>query len=362
MRERGYLNAAVTPGVQIAHTPHTTTLIFTIDPGARTMLGTLNVTGSPAVPAADLLKELGLATGAPYEREALNERIEEYLSGVRNRGYYEAKVTPAVSLSDGERVANLTIAVDRGPHVRVVFAGDPLPANRHADLVPVEREASASEDLLEDSTNRIEEFLRAQGYRDAVAPHTRREMDGDLIITFNVTRGPMFRVARVDITGNAALPASTFETALRLREGLPYSAAGLDADIATIENAYRRSGFVGVKADSAVEPQPAPSGAPIPVIVRITVREGVQTLVGVVAFAGNQAVDEAGIRELVSLKTGARSCPRNWRRITTPSCSGMRISASRTRPWTSSPTSRATAHAPTCSSPYAKGRRCGWTT
>ena len=41
--------------------------------------------------------------------------------------------------------------------------------------MPVEREASASEDLLEDSTNRIEEFLRAQGYRDAAAPHTRRE-------------------------------------------------------------------------------------------------------------------------------------------------------------------------------------------
>jgi outer membrane protein insertion porin family len=309
VRERGYLNAAVTPGVQIAHTPHTTTLIFTVDPGTRTVLGTLNVTGSPGVPAADLLKQLGLVTGGPYERDALNEHIEKYLSGVRSRGYYEAKVTPAVSLADGERVANLTVAVDRGAHVRVVFAGDQLPSNRHADLVPVEREASASEDLLEDSTNRIEEFLRAQGYRDAAAPHTRREMDGELVITFNVTRGPMFRVARVEITGNTALPASTFESGLRLRDGMPYSAAGLDADIAAIQNAYRRSGFVGVKADSAIEPQAAPSGAPIPVIVRIVVREGVQTLVGAVTFAGNQAVDEAAMRELVGLKTGVPFVP-----------------------------------------------------
>jgi outer membrane protein insertion porin family len=309
MRERGYLGAAVTPGVQIAHAPHTTTLIFTIDPGARTVLGTLNVTGSPGIPAADVLKQLGLATGAPYERDALNERIEKYLSGVRSHGYYEATVTPAVSLADAGRVANLTVAVDRGAHVRVVFAGDSLPANRHAELVPVEREASASEDLLEDSTNRIEEFLRAQGYRDAAAPHTRREMDGELLITFNVTRGPMFRVARVDITGNTALPATTFESGLRLREGMPYAAAGLDADIAAIENVYRRSGFVGVKADSAVEPEAAPAGAPIPVIVRIIVREGVQTLVGALTFAGNQAVDEAAMRALVSLKTGAPFVP-----------------------------------------------------
>ena len=47
-----------------------------------------------------------------------------------------------------------------------------------------------SEDLLEDSTNRIEEFLRAQGYRDAAAPHARAEADGELIITFNVHKGP----------------------------------------------------------------------------------------------------------------------------------------------------------------------------
>ena len=105
-------------------------------------------------------------------------------------------------------------------------------------------------------------------------------MDGELVITFNVTRGPMFRVARVEISGNAALPASTFESALRLRDGMPFSAAGLDADVADDRERLPASGFVGVKADSAVEPQPAPSGAPIPVIVRIIVREGVQTLVG----------------------------------------------------------------------------------
>ena len=190
--------------------------------------------------------------------------------------------------------------------------------------MPVEREASASEDLLEDSTNRIEEFLRAQGYRDAAAPHTRREMDGELLITFNVTRGPVFRVARVDITGNTALPASTFESGLRLREGMPYSAAGLDADIAAIENAYRRSGFVGVKADSAVEPQAAPSGAPIPVIVRIIVREGVQTLVGVVTLRRQPGGGRGGAARAGRPEVGRRrSCPRSWPPIATPSCCGI---------------------------------------
>jgi outer membrane protein insertion porin family len=309
MRERGYLNASVTPGTQVSHSPHTTILVFTIEPGPRTVLGALTVTGSPGVAPAELLRQLGLVTGAPYETAVLSARIEKYLAGVRSRGYYEAKVTPTASLADNDRVANLTVAVEQGPHVRIVFAGDPLPQNKHEELVPVEREASVGEDLLEDSTNRIAEYLRAQGYRDAAAPHTQMEVNGELVITFNVARGPAFRVARVDISGNSALPASTFAPALRLREGMPYSAAGLDADVATIEDAYRRAGFVGVKADSGIEPQTAAPGTPVPLIVRIIVREGVQTLVGAVTFVGNKAVDEGEMRNLVTLKTGVPFVP-----------------------------------------------------
>jgi len=309
MRERGYLNASVTPVAQVSHSPHTTVLMFTIDPGPRTLLGTLNVTGTPGVPAPDLLHQLGLTTGAPYESEALNARIEKYLSGVRSHGYYEAKITPTVSLADNDQVANLTVEVDRGPHVRIVFTGDPLPESRREEFVPVEREASVGEDLLEDSTNRIADYLRAQGYRDAAAPHSRMEVNGELVITFNVTRGPAFRVARIEISGNTALPMSTFAPSLRLREGMPYSAAGLDADVAAIEDAYRRAGFVGAKADSGVEAQAAAPGTPIPLIVRIIVREGVQTLVGTITFAGNKAVDDAAMRGLVTLKSGLPFVP-----------------------------------------------------
>ena len=45
--------------------------------------------------------------------------------------------------------------------------------------------------------------------RDTATPrrHTRAmDVNGELVITFNVTRGPAFRVARVDISGNTALP------------------------------------------------------------------------------------------------------------------------------------------------------------
>ena len=160
LRERGYLHATVTPRADIEHAPERATLVLTIDPGPRTTIGRIEIVGPPSVsaPAAPVAAARG--PGAPYEREALDARIDRYVEERRKRGYYEAKVVPSVELTDGDRVANLTLTVTPGPHVRVVFAGDPLPASQRDALVPIEREGSADEDLLEDSTNRIEEYLR----------------------------------------------------------------------------------------------------------------------------------------------------------------------------------------------------------
>src|SRR5205814_2264642 len=98
-------------------------------------------------------------------------------------------------------VANLTLTVQPGPRVRVLFAGDSLPSDRRADLVPIEREGSADEDLLEDSTNRIEEYLHEQGYRDATASHTRQQIGDELVVTFTVHRGPQYHINRIEMTG-----------------------------------------------------------------------------------------------------------------------------------------------------------------
>ena len=82
LRERGYLNADGDAGVQVEHSPERATLVFTIDPGPRTMIGTIERDGHAGGAARrSCCAQLGLATGAPYEREALNARIEKYLVG-----------------------------------------------------------------------------------------------------------------------------------------------------------------------------------------------------------------------------------------------------------------------------------------
>jgi outer membrane protein insertion porin family len=305
LRLRGFLHAAVVPRADIEHTPERATLVFTLAPGARTRIGGVTVVGTPTVSKQTLLGDLGVAAGDPYERDVLAQRIDRFVAGRRAKGFYEATVAPAVQLADNDRVANLTLNVAPGPRVRVVFAGDPLPSDKHAELVPVEREGSVDEDLLEDSSNRIEEYLRAQGYRDASAPHARVEANGELRITFTVKKGAQYRVSRVEISGNDAVPFADLAPGLRLRDGQPFSAAKLDADLAGIESLYHRRGFAGVKIESGLEQQDAaPAAGEILVLIRIAIREGARTLIGSVRIEGNQSVAEGALRPGLSLRAG----------------------------------------------------------
>lgn len=312
LAERGYRSAQVTPSVQLEHDPDRATLTLTIDPGVRTVIGPVQIVGTPNQPREEFLRRLGLIAGAPFERDALLARIDRYIDERRREGYYEAKVTPAVTFDADGRAANVTLTVDAGPHVKVVFTGDPLPSDVRADLVPVQREGSVDEDLLEDSTARIEEYLRNLGYRDAKAPHTRERADGELVITFAVHRGPQYRVASVQVTDNTAIATSEFEQALRLREGQPFSESRLDADAATIEDVYRRRGYAAAKVQPTATPETTTAAnalVPVPVAVRLDVIEGTQTFVDAITFEQPTSVPESELRARLTLQPGAAYVP-----------------------------------------------------
>jgi outer membrane protein insertion porin family len=303
--ERGYRQATVRPRVETDPGTPGATLLFEIDPGPRTLVGTITLVGTPMVSAEELLERLDLAEGAPYEPEALNARIESYVETRRALGHYQAQVVPAVSFSDDGRVAHLTLSAEPGPLVNVAYTGDPLPENTRTELVPIEREGSADEDLLEDSSNRIEEFLRAQGYRDARAPFTRREENGRLLITFDVRRGPQHIVGPVDISGGASLDLPDLRSALRTQSGEPYSDDDLDADAAAIESVYRQRGFAGARVQADARPLEASGRGLVPVAVSILISEGVRTVVGSVRIEGNASIPEAELQKNLAVRAGA---------------------------------------------------------
>lgn len=303
LRDAGYLSARVAQRTDV--TGQRVTLSFAIEAGERAYIRSIDVVGASGLPVAEFLDTLGLAVGGPFRREALNARLDRYLAERRRRGFFSARVSVSPTLSEEKQRVALTLTVSQGPHVRLAFKGDPLPSDRWAELAPVEREGSADEDLLEDSRNRIQEYLRAQGYREAAAPYSRAESDGELLITFTVSRGPQYRVGAITVEGNRFISLAALQSLLRIRPGQPFSAAALDRDLASIEEAYRREGFAAVQVVPAIEPQPVAAGAnAVPVAIRVTVTENVRTVVNALSIEGSQALSEADLRQDLGLQPG----------------------------------------------------------
>ena len=225
------------------------------------------------------------------------------MTDLRGRGYYEARAEHELRPAADKLTGDVAISVDAGPHVSIVFEGDELPAKVRRELVPIEREGSLDEDLLEDSSNRISEYLRGQGYRDAQAPYTKTPRNGELAVVFRVTKGAQFRTEKVSITGTTAIAEADLQAILKTRPGALFVSNTVDADTSAIAEAYHRRGYTEVKVTPVVATVPG-GGAPVPMDVRLEVEEGPRSVVGTIAITGSVAVPAADLRTGVGSREG----------------------------------------------------------
>src|SRR4030095_14220559 len=114
---------------------------------------------------------------------------------------------------------DLPLISQPGPVVTVTYEGDRLPPERLKELVPIEREGSVDEDLLEDSAQAIRTHLHQQGYWKADATWRRLETDGKLTLAFRITAGRQYHVADFDLTGNRAMSAEEIRPLLGMKPG-----------------------------------------------------------------------------------------------------------------------------------------------
>jgi outer membrane protein insertion porin family len=304
-REHGYLEADVRAAPPIVeHDPDRTTLLFDVNTGERARISRTNIVGDPIEPQAELMTRLGVQPGQPYQPAEIRNRLVEHVQRLHHRGYYQASATvESATISPDRMHADLTIAVRPGPIVTVRYQGDPIPKERLAEFVPIEREGSVDEDLLEDAKNRIVSYLTGQGYWRATVTHTEQAGPGTLAIVFQITRGLQYHVSPggVEVSGNASIPVEEFKGALRtLGPGDPFVSAKLDAIVGAITQIYQTRGFATVKTRSAInEIQP---GVVQPAIV---ITEGPRVVIGTVSIAGNTHIKTEELLARVTSKTGA---------------------------------------------------------
>jgi outer membrane protein assembly factor BamA len=300
--DHGYFAAKVQPSATELHDPDRTILNFDVEAGPRAMIRAVVVSGQPRATYAAVVNRLGVAADRPYERAVLQRRLTEYVEDLKKRRYYQAAATHTAQLSEDQRRADLTIDIQSGPLVRVTYVGDPLPADRLEELVPIEREGTADEDLREDSAQRIRNYLHSQGYWKADVSVDENQKADELDVIFTIRKGPVYRVSEVEISGASAIPIAELQPLVPLAVGDVFTAEKLDTALGAIRQLYRSRGFAWVEVKAAVtEVGLSGDGRVRP---SIAIVEGPRATVGAVTITGAQQIPEAEIRARLQSKPG----------------------------------------------------------
>ncbi len=300
-RAHGFPAARVEARSLPAARPGEVTAVFAVTPGRQVGVGRVSVTGDAGGDA--VLQRLGLAAGRPFDRELFEQRVREAEDALRDQGYYEAGV--AGEVTDGAPgTVDVVVRGTRGDRVRVAFAGDPLPEDRRRSLVPIERLRSVDEEVVEDGSRNLEQYLRLEGYRAATAAAGRRRADGVLTVTFTVNRGPLHVLGAVTLEGVAGLPRAELEPLLKLQPGEPFVDARVAAVAAAIVEYYRVRGFAAARVTPRLGLQAAGADGRVPVDVHFDITEGARTVVTSVRLDGVAAVPAAPLLEAIALTAG----------------------------------------------------------
>ena len=313
LAERGFVQARVTPALE-ADAGGRTALRFDVAAGRRARVGRVSLAAEGLTER--VRRQIDVEAGAIYDGPAIERQMDEVRSRLRRDGHYEAsalvRATPAGTSPAGDPLIDLAITVTPGPLVTLRFEGDPVPEARRAELVPVAREASVDEDLLEDSLRRIEQYLKQQGHWKAEVGYRRDATPGGLAVTFTVKAGEVFRIGRVDVEGAQALSRADIATVLPVAPGALFVESTVDSQIVALRERYRRAGYRDVRIDVTMEERDAATAAIAAragrgglVDVRLFVAEGALIRVGAVRLTGISGVPEADLRAKLALVPGA---------------------------------------------------------
>jgi outer membrane protein insertion porin family len=313
-RDAGFINAHVTSEVTPAPAADAATLVVTIASGPRARVGAIDVRGALIESKETFLNRLDLKPGDEFDGTAFPKRVEKAVADMRNRGFYEATITPLRVVREDGRLVDLTLDVVAGPRVTLKFEGGGIPAARQEELVPVRREGSIDEDLLEDSKRRIEDYLQRSGHWKGDVSYARQPTPAGLDLVFTIREGKIFHVADVQISGNESMTRPEIDTAFTVHSGDLFVESDVDARTIALRDRYRRLGYRMVKIDQVLAERSQPPNPLPPVLkaepggwvdVRLTIAEGPRTRVGVVSLDGNHALEPAVLSAALTLKPGA---------------------------------------------------------
>jgi len=166
--------------------------------------------------------------------------------------------------------------------------------------------------MLEQDQRTIRALMVDLGYRGAdvnVLQGVSPTQD-ELIITFQVTEGPLTRIADIQIEGAQAIPEDQLRQQITIVKGAPYSRSQVRGDTDQLLNLYARLGYIEAQVRPSIDELPKQGDDEQVRVVFRVIREGSKGIVneivvnGVTGSASVQESKRAAIRRAIPLVPG----------------------------------------------------------
>lgn len=305
LQDEGFSEAVITHQVETTHNPDRATLVLTISAGPRPVISRTEVTGASPYSRDQIVTRTRTAPGQPFRRAEVEQQLVALEDDLRKAGYFSAVALLAKEPAPIDGGLLVSVLVEAGPKVALEWDG-PTPDGDLESLVPLRRQRSVDEDLLEDSDARVATYWRRLGYKDVKVTHTRQLSGDQLTITIHTEPGLKHVVEAVKVSGHS-MPEADVLGALNVRAGEPFDEAKLATGIARLTASYRQLGYhrVAITSRDPEEVTAPQTPTVVPVIVAVDIAQGPRAQVGVVSLVGVDPSRETTIRRLLRSTPGA---------------------------------------------------------
>ncbi|HWG16352.1 MAG TPA: POTRA domain-containing protein [Acidobacteriaceae bacterium] len=319
LANNGYFAPKVSTKTDVDHTNEQVNVTYTVDPGTQARIGNVTVEGKdPGFDADDFRSEAKLKHGKKVNRDTVSNALSRLRTRYQKRDRLEATASLHQQTYNPQRKeVDYDFTANQGPLVKVTVQGAKLSKSKLKLLVPIYQEGTIDNDLLNEGTFNIQDYLFREGYFDAaVTVQVTGENTPVENVVFSVEKGVKRKVAAVTITGNKYFDEDTLEERMQVRKADlyvrngRYSPALMKNDEGAILALYRANGFDKASVSTAIKDVDAtPSGKKLKVPeidVQVKINEGAQQKFGTVSLTG---VDDSRVKDLQALMNAQSGQP-----------------------------------------------------
>ncbi len=205
LENSGYFQAKITPKTTLDETDKQVNATYTVSIGPQARVGLITLEGKdPGLTVAEVRKKGKLKQGSKVNRDTVSNALTRLRSQYEKEDRLEATTSLRLqTYNEPRRQLDYDFSANQGPVVKVEVVGASLSKSRLKLLVPIYQEGTIDNDLLNEGTSNIKDFLSQEGYFDAtVAVKLVGAGTGSESVVYSVNKGVKHKVGSVTIVGN----------------------------------------------------------------------------------------------------------------------------------------------------------------